>query len=168
MNQEQVNRASPERRDRLIRESVHDPYLSGSKPKEPTVCSECGLVYSSGRWHSAAEQPTDASTALCPACQRIRDGVPAGFLTLSGNFLDAHRDEVMHLVKNTLNAQRAEHPLKRIMATEETDEGTVITFTDIHLPHTIGKAIESAYEGDLVIQFTEGAGLVRAYWRRDD
>ncbi len=32
------------RSDRLIKEQVHDPYMSRAKLPEPTVCPECGAV----------------------------------------------------------------------------------------------------------------------------
>ena len=118
MNQNSTNPGTAQRRDRMIRESVHDPYLARSKPKEPTVCRECGLVFTKGRWQSTVETPAGAAAAVCPACQRIRDKVPAGLLTLSGRFLDAHRDEILQLVNNTVELQRQQHPLKRVMATE--------------------------------------------------
>jgi NMD protein affecting ribosome stability and mRNA decay len=168
MNQNRVNPAASQRRDQIFRESIHDPYLARSKPKEPTVCSVCGLVFMKGRWQSVDEIPSGAASAVCPACQRIRDKVPAGLLTLSGRFFDGHRDEIMHLVDNTVASQRTEHPLKRIMATEDSDEGTVISFTDTHLPHAVGAAVENAYKGELKVQFNEGAGIVHAHWRRDD
>ena len=80
------------RQDRLIQERVHDPYMKGSKPVEPTVCPECGVVFSGGRWQWQADAPEGAQKEWCPACQRIRDKVPAGFLTLSGEFFYARGD----------------------------------------------------------------------------
>lgn len=156
------------RRDRLIKEAVHDPYKAAAKPAEPSVCRDCGVVFSGGRWQWSPELTTGAADALCPACQRIRDQVPAGFLTLSGNFLQAHREEIMHLLQNTVDAQQKEHPVKRIMYTSESEDGIEVTFTDIHLPRTVGEAIESAYEGELEIQFGKESGIARVYWSRDD
>jgi NMD protein affecting ribosome stability and mRNA decay len=104
---------------------------------------------------------------LCPACQRIRDNIPAGILTLKGEFLDTHRDEILRLVDNKVEMQKADHPMKRMMALEESEDGTIIlTFTDTHLPRGVGQAIQSAYEGELEIQYPEGAQLVRVYWER--
>lgn len=155
------------RHDRLIKEHVHDPYMARSKPAEPTVCADCGVVFSKGRWQWMSEAPAGAHQQRCPACQRIHDKVPAGFLTLSGTFFGEHRDEIIRLLHNKVEEQKAQHPMKRLMAIEDQKDGSVqITFTDMHLPRGVGEAIERAYEGDLDIQYTEESGIVRVYWKR--
>lgn len=159
--------ATRRRRDRLIQEGVHDPYKATVKPPEPSVCRHCGVVFNEGRWQWSPELPTAAADALCPACLRIRDRIAAGFLTLSGGFFRKHRDEIMHLVENVVDAQQKEHPLKRLMNIEDSDDGVVITFTDIHLPRSIGTAIERAYDGELEIRFAEDSGVARTYWSRE-
>lgn len=85
------------RKDRLLRELVHDPYQSKSKLPDPTVCPHCGAVYHEGRWTWMA-RPAQAHAALCPACRRIRDAYPAGFLTVRGPFLQAHKQEILNKV----------------------------------------------------------------------
>jgi NMD protein affecting ribosome stability and mRNA decay len=155
------------RQDRLLKERVHDPYMTRSKPSEPTVCPECGVVFGSGRWQWMHEPPEHPNYELCPACQRIRDKVPAGFLTLGGKFFGEHRDEILHLIHNKVEDQKKQHPMKRLMFIEDQKDGSaVITFTDVHLPRGVGEAIERAYEGELEIQYTEEAGIVRVYWQR--
>jgi NMD protein affecting ribosome stability and mRNA decay len=167
MSANQGNVAGRGRHDRLIKEDVHDPYMARGKLAEPTVCMDCGAVFSKGRWQWATQTPADAHQQRCPACQRIHDKVPAGYLDLSGSFLEQHRDEIMHLVHNKVESQKAQHPVKRLMAVEDQKDGGVqITFTDMHLPRGVGEAIQRAYEGDLDIQYTEGSGIVRVYWKR--
>ena len=155
------------RQDRLIKEKVHDPYMTRSKPIEPTVCPECGVVFTSGRWQWLTGAPDGAHQERCPACHRIHDKVPAGFLTLSGEFFDEHRDEIMHLVHNKVEEQKAQHPMNRLMNVEGQEAGgVVITFTDVHLPRGVGTAIKHAYEGDLDIHYTKESDIVRVYWQR--
>ena len=155
------------RRDRLIKERVHDPYMARSKPVEPTLCPDCGVVFSGGRWQWQADAGPHVNEELCPACQRTQDKFPAGILTLRGDFFAQHRAEILSLVHNKVEEQKAQHPMKRLMAIEDQDDGsTVITFTDTHLPRGVGQAIESAYEGELEIQYTEEATTVRVYWQR--
>jgi NMD protein affecting ribosome stability and mRNA decay len=155
------------RHDRLIEERVHDPYRLRSKPKEPSVCPKCGVVFDEGRWQWQPSPPPGAAEELCPACQRIRDKAPAGFLTLSGEFFQAHREEILHLVRNKVEEQKAEHPMKRLMGIEEQEDGScLISFTEMHLPQSVGEAIEHAYKGELEIDYPEEGGIVRAYWKR--
>lgn len=154
------------RQDRLIRELVHDPYLARSKPKEPTVCPDCGVVFAEGRWQWLAELPEGAHSEMCPACRRVHDKVPAGYLHLGGEFFRAHRDEILRLVHNKVEYENSQHPMKRLMAVEDDDDGALLTFTDMHLPRGAGDAIRDAYEGELEIQDARDAGNVRVYWRR--
>lgn len=155
------------RQDRLLRERVHDPYMARSKPDDPALCPQCGAVFHDGRWQWLSQVPEGAHEARCPACQRIHDRVPAGFLQLRGDFFAGHREEILRLVNNKVETQKAQHPMKRIMAIEEQgDDGVMITFTDTHLPRGVGEAIERAYEGELDIHYTEEAGIVRVYWQR--
>jgi NMD protein affecting ribosome stability and mRNA decay len=160
--------ATRQRRDRIIQEAIHDPYKAAVKPSEPSVCSECGVVFQNGRWQWSPELPTNAADALCPACMRIRDRVPAGVLTLGGSFLQKHRDDIMHLLRNTVDAQQREHPVKRIMDIAEAGGEVEVTFTDTHLPRTVGEAIRRAYDGVLEIKFAEESGIARANWSRND
>lgn len=154
------------RHDRLIDERIHDPYQLRGQPPEPSQCSDCGVVYLGGRWQWTADSPAGAIATVCPACKRIRDRVPAGLLTLSGPFFDTHREEILNLVHNKVEAQKAQHPMQRIMGIEDRDDGTVVSFTDLHLTKGVGSAIESAYEGELSLKFTDHASLVRGTWRR--
>ena len=113
----------------MLRELDHDPYHSKLKIREPNVCPECGATFQHGRW-SWGDATAGAHEQLCPACQRIRDRVPAAFLTLRGTFLGEHKDEIMHLIHNYEERERKEHPIKRIMSVEEQGDGLVLAFTD--------------------------------------
>lgn len=157
------------RGDRLLKEEIHDPYMARSKPKEPTVCPGCGAIFHKGRWQWAAESAEQAHELMCPACERIRDDMPAGILTLSGAFLGKHREEILKLIHNKVEEEKAEHPMKRLMGVEDGEEGELIVkFTDLHLPRGTGEAIERAYDGELEIQYTKESNLVRVYWSRDE
>ncbi|MEK6735712.1 MAG: BCAM0308 family protein [Pseudomonadota bacterium] len=151
--------------DGIFKEYVHDAYKSKGKPLEPTVCPQCGAVFHEGRWQWR-HAPLDAHHEICPACHRIHDQYPAGFLTLHGPFFLSHRDEIMHLVHNEENRERIEHPLKRIMAVEveEEDGTTLVTTTDIHLARKIGEAIRHAYQGNLEFHYNPEENLLRVNW----
>jgi NMD protein affecting ribosome stability and mRNA decay len=154
-----------ERHDRLLRELEHDPYHSKLKIHDPSACTECGAVYHKGRWQWGAA-PGETNDTVCPACLRIRDRVPAAFLTLRGDFVTEHKEEIMHLIHNLEEREKAEHPLKRIMAVEEQGEDTVVTFTDAHLARTAGDALHHAYQGELDYQYTKEDIMLRVTWER--
>ena len=154
------------RGDRLIKERIHDPYMARTKLPEPSLCPDCKAVFGSGRWQWITELPTEANEQLCPACRRIRDRVPAGFLTLGGSFFKEHREEIVNLIHNKVDSEKRQHPMKRIMAMEDQEDKLVITFTDIHLPRGVGEAIERAYEGSLDLHYEPEASIVRVTWER--
>jgi NMD protein affecting ribosome stability and mRNA decay len=156
----------PQRRDRLIREQVHDPYKARSKLREPTVCPKCEAVWLHGRWQWVETPAAGAFRTLCPACLRMRDKAPAGLLSLGGEFFRAHREEILSLARNNVEQQRREHPLKRLMGIEERTDGVEVSFTDTHLPRGVGEAIERAFDGTLEVQYTDESNLVRVRWTR--
>lgn len=153
------------RDDNVFEERVHDAYKASRKLREPTVCPQCGAVFHEGRWQWL-EAAVDAHQDTCPACHRIHDHYPAGFLTLRGPFFLTHREEIIHIARNVEKHERAEHPLKRIMEIKENDDATLITTTDIHLARGIGKAIHDAYQGDLEFHYNPQEYLLRVNWAR--
>jgi hypothetical protein len=153
------------RRDRLIKEYEHDAYKSRTKLPEPTVCSQCTAVFHKGRWQWLP-RPPQAHETLCPACHRIHDRVPAGFLTLGGDFLQVHRDEILHLARNIETREKTEHPLRRIMAVEQRDDNILITTTSMEMARSIGDAVRHAYKGELDYQYTDEANILYVDWKR--
>ncbi|MGC2456785.1 MAG: BCAM0308 family protein [Gallionellaceae bacterium] len=151
------------RHDGVFQERVHDAYKIKGKLPEPTVCPQCGAVFHEGRWQWS-KAPEGAHRKTCPACHRIHDHYPAGFLTLQGDFFRAHRDEIMRLVHNNEKHEKAEHPLQRIMAVEEKDGATLVTTTDIHLARGIGEALHHAYQGELQYHYNPEQDLLRVSW----
>ncbi len=158
---------SPTRRDRLIKQLHADAYRTDRKIHEPALCKDCGAVFMGGRWQWANAAPEQSGETRCPACKRIHDRVPAGFLTLSGEFFQTHQEEIMHLVQNHVERQRLKHPLQRIIdATPLPDGGIELGFTEYHLPKGVGEAVKHAYQGELNINFAKESGQERVGWER--
>lgn len=158
----------PVRRDQLRQEREHDSYRQQGKPSEPAACPECGASFHAGRWQWG-EKPEHAAALLCPACQRIRDDFPAGFVDVGGAFFVEHRLEILSLIQHHMQKERAEHPLARIMGINENangDGGVLITTTDLHLARDIGDALHKAYHGELEFHYNEAEKLLRVHWRR--
>jgi NMD protein affecting ribosome stability and mRNA decay len=142
-----------------------DSYRATTKPPEPTVCPKCQAVFSQGRW-AWGKVPDDAHQQECPACQRIHDRFPAGYVTIKGEFFADHRDEIIALITSKEEREKSEHPLQRIMSIEDVREGLQVTTTDSHLARGIGEALYDAYKGDLKLRYSRDENLLRATWRR--
>lgn len=155
----------PGRHLEVLDEPVHDPYLDREKLEEPAVCSDCGAVYHDGRWQWITP-PTHALQTRCTACRRIHEHLPAGYVSVGGDFTRQHREEVLNLIRNVERREKAEHPLQRIMAIEDQDGGLEVTTTDIHLARGIGEALRHAYRGKLDFHYNKEQYLLRLRWAR--
>ncbi len=156
----------PVYRSKLFPEHVHDSYKARGKLQEPTVCPQCGAVFHKGRWQWLP-RPEGADTATCPACHRIHDHFPAGYVRLEGNYVSQYRTELVNLVRHVEQKAKAEHPLQRIMdVVEERDGGLLVTTTDIHLAHGIGEALRHAHRGRLQSHYNPEENLLRVHWER--
>jgi NMD protein affecting ribosome stability and mRNA decay len=151
---------------RGVGEDSHDPYRLQAKPREPTYCPACGAVFEEGRWQWKERLSSKAPQRLCSACQRIRDGLPAGYLQIDGEFAREHRTELHNLIAHRAERAKAEHPMQRIMAITEQGDGLEVTTTDVHLARDLGEALHRAYHGELALRYGEGQMLLRAHWRR--
>jgi NMD protein affecting ribosome stability and mRNA decay len=154
------------RRDRLIQEKEHDTYREEKKWPEGTVCTICGAVFSEGRW-TWKGPIVEANKVVCPACRRIADNYPAGFVEMKGSFFPGHKEEILGLLRNEEKVEKDEHPLERIMAIEEEEGKTLVTTTGIHIARRLGEALVHAYQGDLLFTYGDGEKTIRVLWERD-
>jgi NMD protein affecting ribosome stability and mRNA decay len=153
------------RHEQLLQEVVHDTYKLPRKLAEPTRCSDCGAVWRDGRWAwSPGGGP--AHEARCPACQRIRDNFPAGFVSVSGEFFAGHRDEILALLRHREESEKRNHPLERIMKIADDSGGVLVTTTGVHLARRLGEALEDAYKGALEFHYNKEQQLLRVAWNR--
>ncbi len=152
-------------RDKPLQPHVDDPYRTVGKYKEPTVCPECNAVYHAGHWQWLPA-PASPAHALCPACHRIRDGMPAGHLRLEGPYARAHSDDLLAVARNVEKREKAARPLNRIMSIEEDGDAWVIATTDSHLARSIGEAIHHAHQGKLALHYGPDENLARVTWTR--
>jgi NMD protein affecting ribosome stability and mRNA decay len=151
-------------RTRIFEDDRHDPYQRTQKLPDPTLCPNCGSVFTKGRWTWESVEFVD-NKKICPACQRIQDEYPAGFVEVEGSFFQSHKEELLNLIRN-LEAKKTEHhPLERIIKITESEGKITITTTGMHLPKMIGDALNNAYEGDLDISY-DAESMVRVHWSR--
>jgi hypothetical protein len=171
-NAQAPTRPAVARRDRRIAghaqmDHVLDPYQGDKKLRDGTTCPQCSAVYHGARWQWSA-RPGGAAEELCAACRRINDHFPAGIVTLRSGIGAARKEEMLRLARHQEEAEKAEHPLNRIMSIDEDAEGIVINTTDIHLPRRIGDAVKRAFHGELESHFEQDGYFVRVTWTPPD
>ncbi|MDL1955800.1 MAG: 60S ribosomal export protein NMD3 [Candidatus Desulfofervidus auxilii] len=158
------------RKDRLIQEKIHDPYYEEKKYPDGVVCPNCQAIYRDGRWvwpEKGEKIPPNSDEYLCPACRRIRDKYPAGVVVFSGSYFEEHREEILNLVNNIIEEEIERSPVKKLINTEETEEGLVFNFTDDSLARRVGEAVARAHKGELEMKYLEGAKFIYVAWQRE-
>ena len=156
--------ARPDRRTRRVQPHEHDPYKRRAKTAGTAVCPRCGALSRSGRWRwGAPPEGGELHRQLCPACERVRDGYPAGIVRLRG--AGARRDEILARVHHVEQAEKADHPLERIMQIGEDGDEIVVTTTGIHLARRIGDALERSFHGKTTVRYPEEQSEVQVDWR---
>lgn len=149
---------------RVFDAKQHDPYQAAGKYKEPTVCPDCRAIFHAGHWQWG-NAPDGAHQTRCPACRRIHEKLPAGWLTLGGAHFNAHRADVLAHLHKVAAREREEHPLNRVMAIEEGPDEVVVTTTDVHTPQRIAEALERQHHGDFDVHYGHDEYSVRVHWR---
>lgn len=155
-------------KDKLFKPENVDPYLDARRPAGSAHCPACGAQYHAGQW----SWHTDTSHVahedfVCPACRRIADRAAAGQVRLGGAFLQKHREEIVHLVRNTEAREKREHALERLIDVVEEGDELVVTTTGIHLANRIGHELQAAYDGDSSYRYSDGEFYLSVDWRRD-
>lgn len=149
-----------------------DVYLPKGGSREVALCSKCSAFYWNKRWSSDAAglstAQTEAGTAnvVCPACQRMHDDNPAGVLTLSGDYLLQHENEILNMVKNVEAGIRAKNPLARIMEINQEKSLLTISTTDAKLAQKLGKEVYKAHKGELHFKWSQADSFIRVNWTR--
>lgn len=145
------------------------------KPSEPAFCKTCGSVYADGRWTSKQNATTTKKhthwrpghETVCPACIQIENGLVGGYLTITGDFQKAHREEIERLIDNEASMALIDNPLSRIMRTRQAQDGLLIETTTEHLAQRLGHSLKSAYAGDVDYRFSHENKVARVNWHRD-
>ena len=147
-------------------------YLPKGGSRETAYCRKCGVFYRNKRWTVDAAElekikgEAGASTLVCPACQRMEDDNPAGIVTLKGDYLLEHEDEILNALKHAEAKWRASNPLGRIMEIRQEKDLMAIATTDDKLAQKLGREIYKAHKGNLHYQWNEDEELVRVSWTR--
>lgn len=137
------------------------------------ICSRCMAVYDGHKWlydegeHARLMRTRKAKATLCPGHERIEKRRIDGVVTLKGNFLKSHYDEAINLINNIADKQLHRNVAARVYNMEQNGNGLTVETTDKSLAERIGREFERAFNGDLLIQWLQGADFVRVSWQRD-
>lgn len=151
--------------EQRLKARVRDAYRAQAKLPEPARCRDCGAAYRNGRWTWKAAGE-GARSVRCPACRRLREGMPAGYVRLSGEYLGEHRAEILRRVRRCEAAEKRAHPLQRIMAVAPEGAGVLVTTTDSHLARRIAEALVKAFKGSAEYRYGKQDNLLRVDWSR--
>ncbi len=156
-------------------DDLRDPYLSAIEYKDMSVCSKCRSIYHDKRWvedkelyDSLMKDPKKVVFTVCPACKKIETEYMEGVVQLKGDFLFEHKDEIISLIKNTVERADYINPLEKIenINIDEKNKTIEIITTDDKLAQRIGRNIEKAYKGKVEYSFSKEDRLTRVYWKR--
>jgi NMD protein affecting ribosome stability and mRNA decay len=151
---------------------TEDPYQP-EEGQEASLCAICQAIYQNKRWffdEKLAAKLADTSKVkevTCPTCRKIKDHYPEGILTLSGDFLKDHKDEILTLLKKEAERVGKRSVADRIMTlTEKGKDQLVVETTTEKLAQHLGRAVHKAYKGELNFNWGEMDKFVRVYWSR--
>jgi hypothetical protein len=151
-----------------------DSYLPRGASRKVSVCDGCRAVYMNKRWYAdgAVDDTTlrnpEAGKIVCPACLKIRDKFPGGIVTLKGDYVLPHKQDLLNLIKNEEARARGFNPLERVMSVKENGYGSiVISTTNEKLAQRLGRAIKKAFHGVVAYHWSHDNKLVRVDWVRE-
>ena len=159
-------------RDKVYREN--DPYLppKGKGLADVSICKDCNAVYHNKKWfldaklYEQKKKLKDINWVICPACKKTKENVPNGVVTLKGDFLKEHKQEILNLIHNEDERSKNYNPLKRIMKINEKKGEIEILTTSAKLAQRIGSILFKAYSGEVEYKKHDNAKFMRVEWRR--
>jgi hypothetical protein len=108
-----------------------------------------------------------AVSLTCPACKQVEANIVGGYVSLDGEFLRLHREEIRSMLSNEEKRAMEDNPLSRIMSWSDTSDGMTVETTTEHLAQRFGHALERAYKGRAVYDFSHENKVARVAWHRD-
>ena len=150
----------------------NDPYLLKKDSHGVAYCKECRGVYKNRYWSFDEEEfkrfakSEEIDSVICPACKKINDNYPEGIVTLRGDFLQQHKDEILNLIKNEENKAKGINSLERIIEIKEDDGKIVITTTNEKIAQRIGRGVYKAYHGEIEYKWSQDNRMLRVEWER--
>ncbi len=151
-----------------------DPYLPEEGLKEIAICEGCHALYRNKRWYldpegyEKAQGSEDVNRVTCPACKKIADHYPEGIVTLKGDYLWDHEEEIRNMLAHEEEKAMAKNPLGRIMTMERQGDAIVIETTEQKLAEHLGRAMRRAHDGELDVNWAKDHAVCRVTWNRSE
>ncbi|PLX74089.1 MAG: hypothetical protein C0615_09710 [Desulfuromonas sp.] len=159
--------------DKRGRKMTHsDPFAPETGLPGVHICKSCHAVYQMKTWKSDPELyekslDGDHTMTVCSACQKRQEHAPEGFLTISGDYLDQHRKDILNTLQNSADEARQANPLERIIKTERADGEIMIETTTVKLAEKLGRILSRSHQGEMEISWTGEPPTCRVSWHRD-
>lgn len=151
-----------------------DPFLPHEGTRETSICTTCHAVFHRNRWASDSKlyqelkSSPKTNKATCPACQKVEAGFPEGIVTLRGDYLWEHEDEIRNILKNVESQAYKKNPLERIIRMTRQQDELVIETTEEKLAEHLGRVLHRAHRGELKISWAGDPDICRVNWERMD
>lgn len=154
-------------------QTSRDPFQPEKGMKEPALCRQCGALYTNKRWTleadkvMAAKYDSQIERVDCPACQKIAQKYAEGYVTLRGDYLWNHEEQITALLKAQERKAMDKNPLERIIRIERSSDALMIETTEAKLAEHLARALHKAHHGEMEISWDEDRSLCRVHWQRD-
>ncbi len=149
-----------------------DPYLSEAGLKEPAICQSCQALYRHKRWQlnpaTAAELQNDPGTTwtTCPACLKAAEHYPEGIVTLRGDYLWNHEEEIRNILQKEAGRIMVKNPIARIIRMETEGDAMVIETTEQKLAEHLGRVLQRSHRGQFHLDWSGSPRVCRVFWER--
>jgi hypothetical protein len=148
-----------------------DPYTADEALPGIQVCRTCHAVYQNRSWtldelvYGQALQQEHHLT-FCPACRKIDQHYAEGEVTMSGDYLWEHEEQIRNLIRNEEQRALQKNPLERILRLEREGDRLILETTEIKLAEHLGRAIHKAHQGELHFSWEGNPVTCRVAWQR--
>lgn len=149
-----------------------DPYLPEESPGDVGECKKCGCIYTGKHWALKSNAPEDLLLKepkvklVCPACRKIAEKFAEGYVTIQGDFLKVHKDEILNLIRNKEKIAMDSNPLERIIEIKDRAGTIEVTTTTEKLAQRIGQMLHKAFHGEVEYKWSDDVKLARVVWSR--
>ena len=160
--------------DKRGREATsQDPFSFEKSLKDRSLCKKCHNFFLNNRWENdpglyrRLRDEGEIHWILCPSCRKAQEGYAEGVLTLRGNYLWNHEQEIRRLLKNEEDRCFGRNPLERVVSVLREQDRLVLETTGQKLAEHLGKALQRAHQGDFTIQWSGCPEICRVSWERE-